>query len=76
MVERGSAKSTASLGIRLGSTVPIYYKAAKQVLERMQQNELKSDLRREKLVDGRLQMWQLTAFKTKDCIRISPQNIV
>ena len=54
----------------LGSTVSIYYKAAKQVLGRIQDNELKSDLRREKLVDGRLQIRQLAAFKTKDCVRM------
>ena len=43
MVERGLIKDTVSQAFRLGSTVPIYYKAAKQVLGRMQENELKND---------------------------------
>ena len=70
MVERGLIKDTVSQAMRLGSTVPIYYKVAKQVLGRMQDNELKNDLRQEKLVDGCLQLWQLAAFKTKDIIRL------
>ena len=70
MVERGLIKDTVSQAFRLGSTVPIYYKAAKQVFGRMQENELKNDLRREKLVDGCLQLWQLAAFKMKDIIRL------